>query len=848
MDTRATSWERLLAGVTKPTRYIGAEWNLSPLKVAAPVRFALAYPDAYEVGMSNNGIQVLYQILAQRDDVLVDRCYAPWTDMEEQLRRTDQPLRALQSGLMLSEFTVVGFSLQYELNYSNILTMLDLGRVPLHAEARTAKDPLVIGGGPCAHNPEALVDFFDGFLLGDGEEAIGEIIDTIRKVRASTDEREALLTELAKISGFYVPKFLSVAYASSGRIASTTWDERQPMPYVQKRVVRDLEAAPYPMKPLVALSNVVHDRVSIEVARGCHHLCRFCPAGMTSKPVRQRTSATVKKLAINSLMNTGHSELSLAAFNLPDYPELPLLVTELMTWCTPRRISLALPSFRPGGLTPELIGWILSVRKTGFTMAPEAGNLRLRAIINKNITDEQLLANVRDVFASGWNLLKLYFMVGLPGETQDDLAALVDLVRKVLTVGRSVSTRNVTINVSISPFVPKPHTPFQWFAQDGLEVLEEKLRFLRQTIPRKAVKLKATDPKISRLEAAFSNSDRRLGVVLETAWRLGCRFDGWSEEFREELWEQAFADCGRSMAEYANRQKEFTEILPWRHLQSPARNQYIQDDALRALKLFDAPPAPPEPIDLKQLATEATAPGSDLKPLPPIIVRDPIQLIRAVYQKQGLAKFLSHLDWIRLIEQAIRRAQLPIAYTAGFNPHPKVAYGPPLPVGAESLMEMLDVNLTKRLSVDSFITTMNSQLPEGVKFVRARILPLHTPSITSMIQATCYRVEVPEDVREAQEQKGLKPWHELFKLTTAQKITVPGFEFDLKPYLIHYAVSPESERQISVTVTIAHGSPATIRPLELVGNTIGLDNREVRELPLVRLAFYIDKAGTKTIL
>ena len=568
--------DRALSTVAKPARYTGGEWNMTAKDPSGvSVRFALALPDVYEVGMSNLGLKILYGILNERTDTYAERAYCPWPDMEAVMRNGKDVLCSLETGTPLKEFDAVGFSLQYEMTYSNILTMLDLGGIPLASSDRSERDPLVVGGGPCAFNPEPLADFFDCFVIGEGEEVIGEIAAVLAawKQAGRLGGRLKLLVDLAKLSGVYVPSLYQVEYAADG-----TFSELKPIyaaipAVITKRVVADLDSAYFPVRPIVPYLETVHDRIMLELFRGCTRGCRFCQAGVIYRPVRERKPETLMRLAQELADNTGYDEISLVSLSSADYSCLRELAHDLLAKFAPQRVSLSLPSLRIDSFSIELANEIQQVRRSGLTFAPEAGTQRLRDVINKGVTEADLFEAAGAAFRSGWAGIKLYFMIGLPTETDEDILAIADLARRVLALSRNPARSKVS--VSVSTFVPKPNSAFQWFAQIPVEEMERRQRLLRGALRDRRISFNWHDAPTSRLEGVFARGDRRLGKTLLQAWRNGARFDGWSEHFRADCWEDAFVTTGVDPDFYTVRPREINEPLPWAHLSSGVSQDWL---------------------------------------------------------------------------------------------------------------------------------------------------------------------------------------------------------------------------------------------------------------------------------
>lgn len=581
MSGSRSQYESILDTVTKPGRYIGNERGSARKDVSTvSLRFALAFPEVYEIAQSHPGLQILYDLLNRRSDTYAERVFAPWTDMEAALRRAKLPLSSLETRTPLRNFDIVGFSLQYELSFTNLLMMLDLGGVPLLAAERSRSDPLVIAGGPCAFNPEPLADFLDAVLLGDGEEAIHEICNVY--LTWDRGDRETLLVALSQIPGVYIPAFFEPEYHSDGGLRRMR--PRGTQQLIEKRIVADLDAIPSPATFIVPSAKIVHDRPSVEVMRGCVKGCRFCQAGYIYRPVRERHPKRVLAQAEDAIRETGYEELSLLSLSTGDYSCINPLVTEIMNRFAPSRVALSLPSTRVDALAAPLLEQIKRVRKTGFTLAPEAGTQRLRDVIQKQYTEEDLIQAVSQVFALGWRSLKLYFMLGLPSETDEDLRGIATLSGRVAAAGQF--RRQVT--ASVSNFVPKPHTPFQWLAQLPASEMSARQEFLKRELTRRRVKFKWHDVRESYLEGILSRGDRRLGRLLLTAYRLGCRFDGWGELLRFDLWQQAWQQCGIDPDSYLRRRR-LDEVLPWDHLSGGVAKSFLRRELARAFERLATP-------------------------------------------------------------------------------------------------------------------------------------------------------------------------------------------------------------------------------------------------------------------
>ncbi|HZU12782.1 MAG TPA: TIGR03960 family B12-binding radical SAM protein [Chloroflexota bacterium] len=569
--------ESILARVQKPARYTGGEWNAVHKDHAATrLRILLSYPDAYEVGVSNQGVQILYSILNQRPDYVCERVYAPWPDMEAELRAHQLPLFSLESKTPCRDFDIIGFSLGYETVYTNVLTMLDLSGIPLRAEQRDSRHPLVVAGGHSAFNPEPMSAFIDAFCIGDGEEAMQDLADLV-----ATDpgqDRQRLLRKIAELPGWYVPSHYAVSYHADGTPAVIEGKR------VAKRYVAELRREWYPAAPVVPSVRPVHGRAQVEIVRGCTRGCRFCQAGMVTRPVRERSAAQIRELAAEALSSTGYDELSLLSLSSSDHSEIEEIARNAAQEYCADGVAVALPSLRIESFSVGLADAVREGKRAGFTFAPEAATERLRRVINKVIPDEKLLATADVVFSRGWRTVKLYFMIGLPTETDDDVVAICRLAKRVLDVGRSYHGRAARVHVGVSTFVPKPHTPFQWAAQADRDTIGRQQEILRREGRAQGLKIDWNDMDASELEALLSRGDRRLSDVIERAWQLGTRFDGWREWFRWDAWQQALDERGLSLDWYCHRERARHETLPWSHIDAGPSPEFLWSEYEKSLQ------------------------------------------------------------------------------------------------------------------------------------------------------------------------------------------------------------------------------------------------------------------------
>lgn len=765
--------EALLPRVERPVRYLGGEWN-SIVKDHGSVELtvALAFPDLYEIGMSHLGYRILYAQLNEREDTAAERCFAPWPDLGALLKEQGLPLATLESDTPLSAFDLVGFSLQYELNYTNVLLMLDLGGIPLRSEERGEEDPFVIAGGSAVFNPEPVADFVDFFFIGDAEELLPEFLDSYRSLKRSRAPRARRLRELAAIEGIYAPSLYRTEPEPSTGLLLPRPREGELVPRrVRRRIVLDLDSHPFPEKVIVPFGEIVHDRVSWELMRGCPVGCRFCQAGYIYRPTRERDPRSVLEGVGRSLEATGYDGFSLTSLNTGEYGDVEALLTRLMDTYEDESTSVSLSSLHASTLTATLAEQIRRVRKSGFTIAPEAGSQRLREVINKNLSEEQILAATGHAFDAGWQLVKLYFMIGLPLERDEDVEAIADLAARILAQGRAKAGKRVRVTLSASNFIPKPFTPFQWFPMERVERFREKQSRLRSMLPR-GVSFKFHRFESSYLEGVFSRGDRRLGAVLEAAYRRGCVFDGWTEHLEPEAWREAFSEAAVEPDEYAYREIPLEAELPWQVIDSQINERWLRREYKRSLeaatlsicgptdchgcapfardcvmgviaettgRTLPAHPGQNGPEAAGAEASPLTEPsetegGENEETRPPA----PVYRYRARFAKIGRLRFLGHLDLMRLLIRAFRRAGVRLVHSQGFNPKPKMAFGPALGLGIESRAEHLDFESRDYLEAGPFLSAMNAALPEGVRFREVAAIGPRTPGLQESIRLTLY--------------------------------------------------------------------------------------------------------------
>ncbi len=837
MDRRV---EPLLNTVTRPSRYIDSEVNVirkDPNKVE--LLFGLAFPDLYEVGMSHLGIQILYHVLNSQPHIACERVFAPWEDMEALLRKKGLRLTTLESGIPLKELDVVGFSIQYELCYTNIVNMLELGGITLLSEERGEDEPFVIGGGPGAFNPEPVAPFFDLFLLGDGERAVVEICNTIREGRKKGLKRREILERLSEITGVYVPAFFCVEYGDDGTIKHI-----KPLLSgyrVKRRIEPDLEALPFPTSPVVPYLQTIHDRLTVEIARGCTRACRFCQAGMIYRPIRERSPEKIIELVREGLKNTGFEEVSLLSLSTGDYTAIEELLVSLMRILEEKKVALSLPSLRVGTIGKHLAEEIKRVRKTGFTLAPEAGTERLRRVINKVIEERALLEWTEHIFMLGWRSVKLYFMIGLPTESAEDIDAIIELSRRVAEGGRNILGRYPQVNVSVGTFVPKPFTPFQWEPQLSVEESRRRLEHLRRLARKCRLDFKWHQPEMSYLEGVFSRGDRRLASVILRAWRAGARFDGWTEKLNMQIWQDAFRTEGLSM-EFYTRRRSLKEVLPWDHLDCGVTKDYLVEDYRRALELVTTPDCRTERCtncgvcDHKRIKNIVYNPqGLPIKRTKPKDLPERPLRVRLSFSKTSKMRYLSHLELTRTLARAIRRAGLPVRYSSGFHPMPKIAFLNPLPVGIASMDEYMDMELdTVHISEEEIRERLNHTLPEGIRVGSVRFISLQLPSLSVMMKAQTFLASLEDSPLGLNIDKVRRDIESFLakeeipvEVTKGEKTKV----IDLKPFIERLCV----DQRGNISLTIRETQQSRIRPQDVLMALLGLPPEKASLIPILKV-------------
>ena len=716
------NFQDILPLIERSSRYLGTEINSvkkDPDKVK--LKIALAFPDLYEIGTSHFGLQILYDILNKHKEIGAERVYAPDLDMESYLRSLQMPLVSMESHSPLKSFDIIGFSLLYELNYTNVLTILDLAGIPFFSSERDNSYPLIISGGPCTCNPEPVADFFDVIVVGDGEEVVMDIARMWLSWKENAcPDKETLLRGLYKITGVYIPALSDCKK-------------------VTRAILSDLDQAPFPDSPIIPFARPIHDRLRLEVARGCTRGCRFCQAGMIYRPVRERSPETLLALTEKALAATGYDEISLLSLSTGDYTSLNTLMESLMDRCDSRHIAVSLPSLRAGTLTPQLMELIKRVRKTGFTIAPEAGSQRLRDVINKNISEKEIFETVSNAFSLGWQTIKLYFMTGLPTETDDDLQAIVALVKELRKIKGPKGHRG-NINVSVTTLIPKPHTPFQWSPQLTLKKSRENLDWLKKELRMPGIHFKWQNPEVSIVEGVFARGDRRLSRLLVDAYKRGCKFDGWSDRFHYGLWEESFSKQGVDLSLYTKSPWNIKDPLPWDHVDTGVTKEFLAAELDRALSGESTPDCRGgdcngcgvcdfEKIEPKVYeACENKAIVDSVKDLSqkdaavPDTKEADYKKVKVFYSKQRQAKYFGHLELANIFLRALRRSGIQLKYSEGFHPMPRISFDDPLPTGMESLNEFLYLTVPGNIKPETIITLLNKQLPKGLSVKGCQIV------------------------------------------------------------------------------------------------------------------------------
>ena len=843
--THKQNYQEIMGLVHSPSRYAGNEINaVKKDRDQVDLTFALVFPDLYEIGTSHFGLQILYTILNRQEKIAAERFFAPAPDMEARQREQRIPCLSMESRQPLGTFDIIGVSLLYELNFTNILTLFSLSGIPFYSGQRDDTFPLVIGGGPCAFNPEPLADIFDAFVIGDGEDAVLEISQAVMAFKKEGDGRKySLLRELSKIEGVYVPAFFNAEFDENGiQILTPVFDDYT---RVKRVFLPELTRDNFPASPIVPFGKPVHDRLRLEIARGCTRGCRFCQAGMIYRPVRERALDDLLEITENSLQITGYSEISLLSLSTGDYSNLPELMSRLMGLNPGHCTAISLPSVRAEKLTPELMNIIKQARKTGFTIAPEAGSQRLRNVINKNLTEESIRSTVENALALGWKTIKLYFMLGLPFETQADLEAICTLSTDL---AQSYAKGHKNINVSTTSFIPKPHTPFQRISQISLDRAKENLSYLKTHLTHKKVKLKWQDPQMSILEGVWARGDRRLSGLLVTAWEKGCRLDGWSDYFDYSKWETAFEQTGTDPDFYTTRQRSDDEVLPWDHIDSGVLPAFLKKEYKRAEKEAVTPDCRDNDCtgcgvcDFKRVRpvlndtvsvsgsldkpADSKSDRSENKKTDKRLPDDAFKKFEISFSKLGEARFLGHLELATIVRRAIRRTGLIPKYSRGFNPSMRLSFANALPVGMESEQETLFIYLEKGTVPGTIVDRLNPQLPEGLTITGCR--PFYGAD-KRPVTADGYAIRLPGGAVTDVQIRRVLDLPELIMEDQSKKGKIR--RTDLRQTIERLRLTDDT----TLEMVLKKYNERTVRPTDILTHGFGLDEQQVRTARIRKL-------------
>ncbi|MBW2430564.1 MAG: TIGR03960 family B12-binding radical SAM protein [Deltaproteobacteria bacterium] len=826
--------DELLPLVEKPSRYLGSEINIIKKDLnRVQLRFALAFPDLYEIGTSHFGMQILYNILNSDPDIAAERVFAPGVDMEVLLRNTGQALFSLESREPLNRFDIIGFSLLYELNYTNVLTILDLANIPFLASERDQSHPIIIGGGPCTCNPEPIADFFDAVVVGDGENVIMQMATEWRHWKnGGCGDKTSLLQSWSLIEGVYIPSFFDPKFDDRGfQILEPRFSRPAA---VRRAIVDDLERTPFPENPIIPYGKPVHDRLRLEISRGCTRGCRFCQAGMIYRPVRERSPEQLMTLSANSLAATGYEDLSLLSLSTGDYGCIAPLLERLMARFASDNVAVSLPSLRAGTLTPELMELIKQVRKTGFTIAPEAGSQRLRDVINKNISEKEIIDTVQDAFRLGWQVIKLYFMIGLPTETEDDLKALIDMARKLIKIN-GLNRNRGKINVSVATFIPKAHTPFQWARQISVAESKSKINWIRNQLKIPGIQFKWQDPEVSQLEGLWARGDRRLSRLLIAAYKKGCKFDGWSDKFNYGLWLEAFAEAGVDPAFFAARMRDVAEPLPWDHIDNRVSKSFLKQQWQKALESKFTDDCRQGAChqcgtcDFEKIKVKTYRPREEYWPSCELQKgKDTdFKTLCVFYSKQGQAKYFGHLEMVNIFIRALKRAQIPLKYSQGFHPKPKISFDDPLPIGVESEQERFRMTVPGCINPATVTHQLNSHLPAGLVIVSCQFVALPAKSKAPSVSA--YRVILRDG--EFNENNVVT-----FKNSSDFAICLSNRKGKLKKInLKDMVVGIKLLDSKRLELTLAAQTGKTIRPAHILRHIFNLEEEQIKKAGVLKL-------------
>lgn len=828
--------KKLFPYVIKPGRYTGGELGQIVKSPEGRLSVALGYPDMYEIGMSYLGLPILYNIINDDDRFLCERFFAPDRDAEKILRDEKIPMFSLESYRPLGEFDIVGFTLSYEMVYTNMLNILDLAGIPLRTGDRTDKSPLIIAGGPVVNNPGPTSDFIDLFYLGDAEENIIKILEVVKdsKELSRTEKLKRLVQEVPSV---YVPEFYDP-------------ETFQPLfdfapELVKSTRLKNLRTEYYPKNNLIPYIETIHDRLSVEIMRGCPRACRFCQATSIYRPVRKRPKEEIMAQVHDQLSKTGYDEVSLLSLSSSDYPDIVPLMTQLAGQLHKKQVALSLPSLRPGTFTQALADAIKMCRKTGLTFAPEAGTERLRAIIRKDITDKQLFDTIELVFKNGWNLVKLYFMIGLPTETDEDIEGIVDMIRRVNLIGKNASGKKI-VNITISPFSPKSHTPFQWDAQPSPAYIKEKGEYIRRSVNSPFVNIKLRDPNLSFLEGVLGRGGREMGAVVETAFKSGARFDGWGEQFDFELWKDAFDKNGLDPYLYL-KGRAFSENLPWSQIVLHVSTDQLAKERNRtSTTLRETDTGPKKPVEPVPVSNIDGGFGRSRKKSSGRVGLAPVTgNVRIRWGRKNLARFLSHRDNMRVFERAFRRAEIPVAYTQGFHPHMKISFSPPLSIGYISETEYLDLTLERSFQPD-MAERLKNELPDDFFIVSTGMILNTKISLSGKLNRVEYQITMePDDNMQSKIDRFMA--QEKVEISRISKGTEKIIDIRPAIYRLEYdVINLDNKKSGIIDMELGIGTGGYARPSEVIKAAKIVEKDNIPALIFFKKEmFYIDDSGNR---
>ena len=823
----------LLEGIRMPVRYIGGEYGSITKEIdRKKIRILLAFPDTYEIGMSYLGFRILYRLLNDREDVYAERTFAPWPDMEKRLREREIPLFSLETRTPADQFDIIGFSMQYELGITNLLTMLDLGNIPVRSSDRSEDHPLIIAGGPVVTNPEPYSPFIDLFFIGEAEEGFTRIIDIYLNGRSKDKSRKEILEDLNWLESVYVPELSKTAAdPATGKLYRT--DKNGNPLKIRRRTIVDLQKYPYPVDLIVPYGKVVQDKVSVELSRGCGRGCRFCQAGYIYLPPRDRPKEEISSTIESSVKKYGYDEVSLTGLTPTDYHALDDLVLGMNRELKDKNISLSISSIRTENIPESLLDVIGGVRKTGFTLAPEAGTDRMRRVINKNLSEQQILESTNLLYKHGWSLIKLYFMIGLPTETDSDLIEISRLAEKILSSGRKTSI-NPRINLSISTFIPKPHTPFQWEPMDSMEEIRRKIKLVRRNLRSRRIEMKYHEPELSYLEGLLSRGDVRIAEVIQKAWELGARFDGWADFHNFPLWQRAIEETGLEPEKYINTAIPTEAHLPWEHIDVGVNREFLLREQQRAYAEKSSPGCGAvdctacgvceklsnEALSIigkskasdKKRKTDYELPADDESTQTESHKTEEKHMYTAYYEKKGIYRYLSHFDIMKTFPKALRRAGINLAYSRGYHPKPIMSFPPPVQVGMEAERDFFDFTTAAPIDSENILEKINSTLPEGLRIKEIEQREDKLP-LSKKATGAVFSVKLKRELAFSEIKNYYDRWQELWKdreelmFEDSNKRQVKAK--DLKVYLITLELD---KREQKVKFSIKYRTEGTVNP------------------------------------